>query len=184
MRTGPFSFGTIILGGGALLLFLALGVGFLLPGTWSARSERLVHAPPEAVYPFLDAPSGWRRWTPWPESGLEETGPPRGAGARMSWNDLDVGNGTFEVIDAVEPTRVDYRVTVQDSSLVTVGVLELAADPEGTRVTWREEGDFGWNPLMGYWALFMERVQSQAMERNLVELERAVRETLEGSPVS
>ena len=175
MRTGPFSFGTVILGGGALLLGLFLAVGFLLPGSWSAGSERTVLAPIESVYPLLDSPAGWRQWTPWPERSLVESGPGRGVDATMSWDDFDVGNGTFTITEAVEPTRVRYRVIVQDSTLVTTGTLSLTPTDAGTRVVWREEGDFGWNPLMGYWALFMDRVQSRQMDRNLGELERAAR---------
>ncbi len=172
MRTGPFSFGTIILGGGALLLGLFLALGFALPGTWTAEGERLIRAPAHVVYPLLDSPAGWRRWTPWPDRSLVESGPGRGVGASMSWDDLDIGNGTFTIVEASEPNRVAYRVVVQDSALVTTGTLTLTPTDAVTLVRWREDGDFGWNPLMGYWALFMNRVQSRQMAQNLDELAR------------
>ncbi|MEQ9397892.1 MAG: SRPBCC family protein [Longimicrobiales bacterium] len=166
----PFSFGTKILGAGAVLLFLFIGAGFALPGTWEARGTRVIEAPPETLFGFLDGPEGWRRWTTWPDS-VEAAGPARGPGARMSWENLDVGNGVFEIVSADRPTRVEYRVTVQDSSLHTAGTVRLEPVERGTRVHWEETGDFGWNPLMGYWALLMDGVQSREMDRNLERLE-------------
>ncbi len=176
MRSGPFSFGTIILGIGALLLFAFLTVGWLLPSTWSARSARVISAPPEAIYALLDAPEGWRTWTPWPDS-VDVTGPERGVGAHMSWNNLDVGNGTFEITEATSPTLVRYHVTVQDTAMTTEGQVRLTPTPNGTNVEWQEDGDFGWNPLMGYWALLMDGVQAREMDRNLESLEAAVKRT-------
>ena len=40
----------------------------------------------------------------------------------------------------------------------------------GVRVTWHEEGNLGRNPLMGYWAFFMDRAQATELEKGLVRL--------------
>ena len=170
----PFSFGTRILGAGAILLFLFLGLGFLLPGTWTARSVRVVAADPSDVYRYLDTPDGWRAWTAWPDSGVVVEGPERGVGARMSWNDFELGDGTFEITEVVPASSVRYRVAVQGGALQTRGTVSLEAVPGGTRVAWSEEGDFGWNPLMGYWALLMDRVQAREMDRSLRTLSERV----------
>jgi hypothetical protein len=34
-------------------------------------------------------------------------------------------------------------------------------------VRWREEGDLGRNPLMGYWALSMDGAQSDELQKSL-----------------
>jgi hypothetical protein len=169
--TTPFSFGTRILGAGAGLLLLALAVGFLLPATWSAERSSVMPLPPGDLFPFLDSPDGWREWTPWPDSGVVAEGPRRGRGSRLAWSSRDLGDGFFEIMDTGEDAWVTYRVEVQGGSMRTEGRIDLEALGEGTRLTWREEGDFGRNPLMGYWARFMKRAQEGEMDKGLARLE-------------
>lgn len=163
----------------SVFLILVLGVGVALPGTWSAERETRVEADPESVFDWLDSPARWREWNSWPEVRLEPSGPERGEGAAMSWDDPYAGAGTFTVVESRPPRFLSYRVEVQGGSILTVGTLELSAVAGGTRIRWREEGSFGWNPLMGYAALTMPRVQGTELERGLARL-RAVVET--GSP--
>jgi hypothetical protein len=49
--------------------------------------------------------------------------------------------------------------------------VRLSPEGPGTRIAWREEGDFGRNPLMGYWARFMERAQGTELEKALDRLD-------------
>ncbi len=177
MNASPFSVGVRVLGASAALLVLFLGVGFALPGTWGAERTAVLSAPPEVLFPLLERPAAWLAWTAWPDPGLVATGPDSGAGARLSWDSEEVGSGSFEIIEAVVPARVRYHVEVQGGSMRTDGTLVLEPEGTGSRVTWREEGDFGWNPLMGYWALFMSRAQGQEMEKALARLEAEVART-------
>ena len=170
LRGTPFSPGVLILGGGAVLLSLFLLVGFLLPQSWEAEATADLPVSATALFPLLDSPEGWRGWTPWPESGVERSGPARGAGASLSWDDPDLGDGSFTIVSATEPTSVAYAVRVEGGSMSTDGSLTLQPiGPMGTgvRVTWREQGDLGWSPLMGYWALSMRRVQSAELSKGL-----------------
>lgn len=171
---GVFGPGTIVLGGGAVLLIGFLALGFFLPGTWTATVESTLSVPTSRLRPYLDAPEGWRAWTTWPDSGLTRSGPERGAGARMAWDDPDVGSGSF-TIEAVEPDGgVTYAVEVAGeagSPMRTRGRIDLRSEAGRTEVRWTEEGDLGSNPLMGYWALFMERAQSAEMSKSLERLE-------------
>ena len=166
----PISLGTRILAVGATLLLGFLAVGFLLPGTWSAERTATLDEPPEVVFPLVEAPQAWRRWTAWPDSGLVAQGPERGVGARLVWDDAELGDGSFEIV-ASEPLRsVRYRVRVQGGSMHTDGTFVLERTAGGTTVTWREEGDFGRNPLMGYWARLMSRAQGRELEKALTRL--------------
>ncbi len=168
--SGPFSIGTRILGGGAALLMLFLVVGYLLPGTWAADRSIEIHAPPERVFPLLDAPDAWRRWTQWPDTGIVAEGPDRGPGARLTWRDRELGEGSFEIVATESPRGVAYTVAVQGGSMRTTGTIRLESIPGGVLLHWREEGDFGWNPLMGYWARAMERAQGAELEKSLIRL--------------
>jgi uncharacterized protein YndB with AHSA1/START domain len=176
VSASPFSIGTRVLGGGAVLLILFLVVGFVLPGTWSAQGSVQVDAPPEAVFPWLDSPRAWTRWTPWPDTGLIITGPAHGAGSVISWDNADLGDGRFEVVEADPPRTVRYRVEVQKRTMRTDGTLRIEPRDGGTFVRWQEQGDFGHNPLMGYWARFMRKAQSAEMLKDLTRLKSLVEE--------
>lgn len=158
----------------ATLLALVLGVGLALPGTWSAERERVIEAQPDSVFAHLDVLQRWARWSPWPDVEITRSGPPRGEGATMAWDDPFAGAGTFSIVESSRPDRLAYRVQVEGGSMVTRGVFRLSPEPGGTRVRWREEGDFGWNPLMGYAALTMHRVQGEELERGLARLAAVV----------
>jgi uncharacterized protein YndB with AHSA1/START domain len=169
VSSSPFSLGTKILAGGALVLSLLLLVGYLLPTDWGAEAETLAELPAEAVFRFLDSPEGWRDWTTWPESGVERSGPGRGEGARLSWDDPELGSGSFTLTRVVRPERVEYSVEV-GGSMLTNGVITLSEEAGGVRITWRESGNLGRNPLMGYWALSMDRAQTDELEKGLERL--------------
>lgn len=167
MKRPALSPASILLGAAAAMLLLFLGIGWVLPGTWSAERSVLLEVPPSAVFPWVDSPGGWQRWTPWPDSGVVHEGPEHGAGARLAWNDDELGRGSFEIVEAKPDSLVRYRVVVQEGEMHTDGTMRLSRDGAGTRIDWREEGDFGRNPLMGYWARFMERAQGAELEKAL-----------------
>lgn len=174
MTVSPFSLGTKILGGAAVLLLGVLALGVVLPTDWEASASRVVSAEPDAVYGLLDSPEGWRAWTAWPDSGLVRSGPERGAGASITWNDPELGEGSFRIVEAVRPERVRYEVEVSGGAMRTAGTLTLTAVQDGVRVDWHEEGNLGRNPLMGYWGFFMEDAQTAELERSLGRLDEAV----------
>ena len=165
---GTRFFGTLAILGAATLL-----IGLLLPGTWTAERTDRLDAAPDDVYRLIDAPEGWRAWTPWPDSGLVASGPARGAGAAITWDDPELGDGSFRIVEALPRELVRYEVAVQGGRMRTEGTLRLSPESGGTRVTWTEHGDFGRNPLMGWWALFMERAQGAQMAQSLERLGEA-----------
>jgi uncharacterized protein YndB with AHSA1/START domain len=133
----------------------------------------LVATPPAAVFPWLDDPRRWDEWAPLGDVETTFSGPARGSGAMRSWDDPEMGDGRFTILTAEADREVRYRVEVQEGALITQGTLRLAPEGAGTRVTWTEVGDFGPNPLMGYTALGMDRMQGNQMEnalRRLAEL--------------
>ena len=162
-----FSFPLKVLAGASALLILALVVGFLLPGRWQVERTVRVAAPPEAVFPWLDDLRRWEEWAPLGDVASTLSGPERGTGAKRSWDDPAMGDGTFTILATVQDREVQYRVDVQEGTLITQGTLRLAPEGSGTRVTWTEVGDFGPNPLMGYTALGMDRMQGNQMENAL-----------------
>ena len=155
-------------------------VGFLLPGRWSAEASIVLSEAPEELLPFLESPEGWRRWTTWPDSGLVRSGPERGAGASIAWEDEELGSGRFTIERVTDGPSVGYSVEVEGvagSVMRTMGEVRSTATPEGLRVVWSENGDLGRNPLMGFWALSMERAQGVEMSKSLDRLQELLAAT-------
>ena len=152
----------------SLLLF-----GLILPGTWEVERSIEMPAVPERVFAYVNDVALWDAWTSWPEAAAERFGPSTGVGAGRSWDDPEFGDGVFTIVESVAGERVGYRVEVEDGSMITEGTIELARLDGGTRVTWRETGDFGWNPILGYVARAMDRLQGREMEVGLERLREA-----------
>jgi len=169
----PFSLGTLVLGSVALLLMVFLAIGFLLSSDWEASAGVVVDAPPEAIFTYLDSPEGWQNWTEWPTAELVRTGAPRGLGATIAWDDPELGSGSFRIVSVQPPYAVSYAVEF-GPSMQAEGEVRLTPEGSSTTVEWREEGNLGRNPLMGYWSLFMKRGQSAQMTAGLVRLSRIV----------
>lgn len=165
MKWGAKVFGLLA---GALIVYLALGL--LLPGTWTAQAEALVSAPPDKVFPYLSSTDRWVLWNVLPSSGLESEGPREGVGAALRWDDPQYGSGRFRIVEIEARSRMAYEVSIEGGTLTVRGSLELSGEGDGTRILWTEEGDFGWNPLLGYAARGMASSQRDAMNASLEKL--------------
>ena len=176
MSRSLFGPGTIVLGGGAVLLTVVLLIGFFLPTEWSVTAELRVEAAPEDLIPFLDSPEGWAEWTAWPDSGLVRSGPERGPGSAISWDDQELGAGSFTIADVTART-IQYAVVVDGAAntlMTTNGSIELEPLGSATLVHWTESGDLGRNPLMGFWGLTMEKAQTRELQKSLEQLAELV----------
>jgi carbon monoxide dehydrogenase subunit G len=88
----------------------------------------------------------------------------------VRWDDPRYGKGEARIVEARQDTAVGYEVLIEGGALKIRGTLTLIAEGEGSRVRWVENGDFGWNPLMGYAARGMASTQGEAMKSSLVRL--------------
>ena len=176
MKWGARIFGAL---SGLFLLYLLLGL--LLPGRWEAEAEAVIQASPEEIFPFLNSLSAWAQWSPMPESGLETFGSAQGVGAGLRWDDPQYGDGEIRVVSSHANSAIGYVVEVEGGTLKIEGTLSLTEEKGGTRIVWREEGDFGWNPLMGFAARGMPSSQGEAMRESLKTLSQVVTGTGSGS---
>jgi len=165
----------IILGVIGLILIGTMVIGFLLPSGWSTEREALIPAQPEEIFPHLESARGWELWTPSPTSGFEFFGPESGEGSGRRWDDDQYGQGEFVITASSAPDSIRYDVEVEGGSIRIDGRMRLERREEGgTRIHWREEGDFGWNPLLGFLAGRMDDLQGAQLEASLESLRRLV----------
>jgi len=172
----------ILLGVVALLLLSVLTVGFLLPSQWYAERDAWIEAPADSIFPMLNQAEQWSRWTPSPSSGMEVFGPSAGPGSGRRWDDPGYGSGEFVVQDEKVPEWVTYAVEVEGGAIRIAGRLDLTPEGSGTRVRWTEEGDFGWNPLLGFLTRRMGELQGNQLETSLSFLRALVEEGIPIQP--
>jgi len=165
MKLGAKIFGTLAI---ALIFFLLLGI--FLPGTWEAKADGFVNAPPTRVFPYIHRPNLWVEWNSMPEAGLEFFGPSEGTGAGLEWDDPQYGSGQFQLVESAPAEGIEYEVLIEGGTLTIQGTLTLRPEGDGTRLDWKEAGDFGWNPLLGYAARKMGSTQAMAMTASLEKL--------------
>ncbi|CAN5704981.1 hypothetical protein BH23GEM11_BH23GEM11_17160 [soil metagenome] len=199
LRIGAWAMGIL-----ALLSLGVLAIGLVLPSTWEAEAQIVIEAPVDSVHPRVTAAEAWLDWTPGPDTGVERFGPPRGAGSGYRWDDPGYGKGEFMLTEvSLVPSaeslgttgvstdaaraNVRYEVEVEGGSIRIEGFMTLTPDSEGegTRVSWREAGDFGWNPMLGYLSGRMAELQGEQLARSLQALKILVEEggaTAEVSP--
>ena len=158
-----------VFGGIGAVLVTLMVIGFALPGTWSAEASVQIEAAPTEVFPFLNDLSRWDAWTNWGELESELSDPSGGVGASRSWDDPNLGSGSVTITSSGPPTFVRYEVEVEGGALVG-GELRIEALGGQSRVTWREQGDFGRNPLMGYVARGMAKSQGAQLAEGLEKL--------------
>ena len=158
-----------IFGGIGTVLVTLILIGFLLPGTWSAEASIQIDAVPTEVFPFLNDLSRWDTWTNWGDIESELSDPSQSVGASRSWDDPNFGTGSVTITGSGPPTFVRYEVEVEGGASVS-GELRIEAIGGGSRVIWREEGDLGRNPLMGYVARGMPKSQGAQLAEGLEKL--------------
>src|SRR5205085_10440445 len=93
--------------------------------------------------------SGWTNWSTERDASAKFTfdGPPRGTGARMSFEGQILGFGSVTIVRATPGAGLEYEVEFRGADHVAHGSLTLAPDVVGTRVVWKDGGELGWNPI-------------------------------------
>lgn len=170
----PYRIAGYFLGAIALLCLGFLVVGILLPSGWSAERSVRIAAPSETIFPLLSSAERWGDWTPSPEAGVELFGPAEGVGSGRRWDDEMYGEGEFIVTESQPPREMAYEVAVEGGSIRILGRIRLEDSGGETIVHWREEGDFGWNPLLGYLTNRMNEIQGGQLEGSLAKLRQLV----------
>ncbi len=158
-----------IFGGIATVLVAFMLIGLALPGTWSAEASIQIEATPTEVFPFLNDLSRWDTWTNWGDIESALSDPPHSVGASRTWDDPNFGSGSVTITSSSAPTLVRYEVEVEGGASVS-GELRIEAVGGESLVTWREEGDLGRNPLMGYVARSMPKSQGAQLAEGLEKL--------------
>lgn len=143
------------------LVVLLTGTGLLLPRERDVERSLMIQVPIQHLWQLVADPKGWTEWSPWyssdPATTLSYSGSPLGAGATWSWDSPSRGKGDMRFTAAEPPTRLDYRLGLEDVGAQTTGTLRLEPHAIGVRVIWTLHLDLGWNPAMRWFGPWLER---------------------------
>lgn len=155
-------------------LVIALGVlaavGFAFPSQQVVERSVMVLHSPDRVWELLEDPPAWNRWSPWyerdPDMKITYSGAPKGMGARWSWESSSELGGTISIVGASVPRQLDYIVQFNGMG-DALGQFILEPVNSGTSLTWRFQVDAGYNPLMRWFGLFLDRMVGKDFDRGL-----------------
>jgi len=149
--------------------FMAVALG--LPKQFRIERSVLVAAPMESVWAHLGDVRQHQAWAPWlsdPATTVTWGDTTTGQGAAYTWASGGSGSGAFTVSSANEPRRLDYAVSI-DSIGDATGWFEATPEGDGSRVTWRFEGQND-GLLGGVVSMMMDRLVGQAFDEGLANL--------------
>jgi effector-binding domain-containing protein len=161
-----------------VLVVVALAAAYLLPRQVRVERSATIAAPPATVFTILNSFKHFNRWSPWfeldPEARYMHEGPGAGVGAKLSWvgNPRTLGSGS-QVITSSEPyTKLAADVEFGLGGAPAKQVYALAADGQGTKVSWSLEVDLGMNPVARYFALGFDGMIAADFDKGLALLKK------------
>lgn len=157
----------------ALAAVLLVG-GMLISSKYKVQRSVSIKAAPDKVYALVANPKMWKQWSVWnqrdPGMTIEYSGPESGPGAVWAWKSKSEGDGKMTFTAAEPPKRVGYDLFFPDFESTSTGEFRFEPQGDTTQVTWVMDGDMGKNPLMRWFALFMDGMIGKDFEGGLANL--------------
>jgi uncharacterized protein YndB with AHSA1/START domain len=141
-----------------VLLLLVSGLyvfGYFLPKQIKVKHTRTINARPDLVFPLINNPTNWARWSPWSKTYDPSLihlygGPVSGVGARHNWYGDLAGNWQMVFTQSTEPDSLTYELKQSQESGTATGSFKLIATKTGTEVTWQHIKPLEDNPVALY----------------------------------
>lgn len=165
--------------------YLLIGVGVIgalgllaltLPSSVHVEREAIIKATPDRLYELTSSNQGFQSFNPYkdvdPELKIEFYGPNKGIGSGFSFKGKDgQGSQTISSLDHNKSVTMQIDLGAKGKPTQT---FNFETVPEGTRVVWGLDADFGYNPIGRVIGLFMDKMMGETFERGLRNLSVAV----------
>lgn len=135
-----------ILAGLGLILVIFIIIAALKPEDYVIKRDITIHAPPEAIFPYLENAKKGDSWAPWREIDtqmkMNYSGPEKGVGSTSHWeSEGQMGTGKAEIVSVIPNKSVKIAISYskpmemhQDSEFI------LSPKGEATQMTWVVSG--------------------------------------------
>ena len=172
----------------ALLAMLVFVIPFGLPSRYLVVRTVTINAQPEHIHPSVNTLKEWPKWSAWtaekyPGLKITYSGPEAGVGAIDEFEAESVPHGKFEITKSHPDEGIDYKLDFDHGTYVSTGGIKYAKDGDGTKVTWSNEGDLGWNPISRWCNAFgmFDKMMGPDFETGLANLKKKVEEEVAGA---
>jgi hypothetical protein len=160
------------------LLVLALVVGLCMPKEWSVERSLVVNAESAKIHPIVGNLESWPRWMPWmeddPQMRITFEGTAGEAGSKMSWISEEMGNGLMTTVKSDPAAGFEYELMMDEFEEPAHGSIVYAAEGTSTRVTWKDTGTLGSNPLMRLMGPVLEGMLGHYFDKGLANVKAIV----------
>lgn len=156
--------------GVGLATLAVLGVGFLLPATYSVNRSLVIKAEAAHIHTFVNDLEQWPNWSPWVKDDptievvLGEI--TAGVGAHQTWEgSRDSGEITFTRSDPA--VGIGFHMALDHGKYLSTGTIEYTLLDGGTEVIWTMNGENSGNPIDRYFFLMMDPMTGPIFEDGL-----------------
>lgn len=167
-----------VLFGIAILFFLILGIGLLLPSQFHVQRQIVINASADEVFPYIVDLQKWKKWGVWfqrdPNMEITYGGEVGKVGMKSNWISDAEGSGQMEITEISENEEVIYTLYFPEFDMGSTGKLTLQQQNDKTLVVWQDYGDVGSNPINHYFAAFMDSMIGPDFETGLENLKMLV----------
>lgn len=139
--------GLLVLGGISAIFLI---IGYALPAEWRVEESVEIRGDQQEIFDFVAQIRNWERWTVWNRNTHSQynfaySGPEKGAGGKQVWQ-LKGKGGSLELMEAIEPQQVSYRLYMGRGNHPLQGTIQFAQLEDKVRVTWTSAGENKQNP--------------------------------------
>ena len=162
-----------------VLAALFIVIGLFLPRTVHVERSTVIDAPPCTVFALVNSFRRFNEWSPWaaldPNAKYVSSGPSQGVGAKMSWasSDRQVGSGSQTIVTSQPFKLVETKLDFGRQGNAS-GFYRIAAEDNGTKLTWGFDTDLGSNVVARYFGLMMDSMAGKDFEKGLAKLKGLV----------
>ncbi len=161
-----------------VLLVVLLIVGLCLPQSWSVERSLVIKAEPAQIHPLVGNLESWPKWMPWmaddPKMQISFGGQAGATGSTMHWKSAKMGNGTLTVETSDAAAGLHYSMMMDEFTEPAHGSIGYAPEGLGTRVTWRDSGTIGKNPLARLMGPLMQSLLGTYFDKGLATIKSLV----------
>lgn len=166
----------------AVLAVGVIGVSYKLPREAVIKQSILINASPDKIFPLLNNPTEWKRWSAWnttydPTLIYMYGGPLSGAGARQSWSGDKTGTWQMVFTNSAAPDSLAYDLKQQGQTIITKGTFILQKTDNGTLVTWQQTTPIEDNILALYKGVWLTYKSDKELKMGLSNLNALVTDT-------
>jgi hypothetical protein len=160
----------------AALAIIMLVIALFLPSNYTVRRITVIKASPADVFSQVSDIRNWHNWDPWSEKDPELKYRLRENDSEghpiYYWVSGETDYGELKVLKVDAGKGIDYTINFPTYHLASAGGFELRVVKEGTQVTWRDRGDFSWNPIKRFIGLFLVKMVEKDFDRGLGNLKK------------